>query len=159
MEQKRENRKRLKKVIALSMAIMCIMSSFGMVQAGAASNIKDTYVTWKKQQTYNGTPLYTPMRAKNDYSSVYIKNQKSSAGSLSAWVTRSNKTSINSCQVDRYYGYRTYNGASKNKAGVPKGRAKYLINYVKEDGYRYAGIGVTNSKVGTHTIAWSPDSV
>lgn len=39
------------------------------------------------------------------------------------------------------------------------GTKRFMYNYVKENGYHYAGIRVTSSGTGTVAGVWSPDSV
>lgn len=147
----------LKKLVSLSVAVVSLFSVCTF-SASAAGNYTDAVKTWTSAQTANGTPLTTGLRGKWDYTSSYVYNYNDSAGTLGAWVNRE-KTSTGTITVDRYYGGQfVYNGPP-NKRSVPRGSYSYLLNYVREDGYGYAAVGVINSKVGYHKIAWSPDSI
>lgn len=148
----------IKKITCAIIAITSIFSACCM-SANAAGNIQDTEKSWTAAQTANGTPLATGVRAKIDYTSAYVYNYSESAGYLQAWVNRSYYSSGSGLKADRYYGVITYNGASQNMKSVHPNYNYYLVNYVKEDGYGYAGIGVINQNVGYHKIAWSPDSI
>lgn len=143
------------KLFSCLLAIVSVFS-IGMTMASATGNVSDQIKTY----TYNGDggALATPLRAKWDATSSYIKNYSTSKTALSAGVGRAKKTG-NGYMPDRYY--KSSNNAfnmGKLKS-VAIGQEKYLPNYVYEDGYSYANIHFYPSKSGYIKIAWSPDSV
>lgn len=152
--------KKFKKGIAVCL-ILISMASIICIPANAVGNIQDKYINVSASDNDGGTPRRSSWEPKEDTTSVWCENKSSSGGSLSAWVHRSNsKQSTSFYTVDRYYGSWSYNGATKNMKTVPKGSGKYLINYVKEDGYSYAALGfILNREHVAYRIAWSPDSV
>ncbi len=135
------------KLFCVGMALTFIMS-IGMFSASAAGNYTDTAFT----QNYNGdgSDVFTPKRAKLDYTSSYVYNKNSTYG-FSTNVYGSNDTS------NIIGAYATY-GPSVH---VSKGQAKYLPNLVKERGYKYAQIGMMSDSHSPSyiSILWSPDSI
>ena len=127
----------------------------------ARGNVSDSIIQIQAYLNDGGTPWQSEFRPKWDYTSSYVKNDNASGGSLLCWVNRSHtETNYSDDTVDRYYGYLTYNGASQNAKTVYPNCYYYLPNYVKEDGYEYAGLGyIMNSEGVYYKIYWSPDSI
>lgn len=147
--------KKSTKLVGSVLAIVSVIS-LGMTMASATGNVTDQIRTY----TYNGDggALATPLREKWDATSSYIKNYSTSKTSFGAGVGRA-KTTSNGYVADRYY--RSANNAfnmAKLKS-VAVGQERYLPNYVKEDGFKYANVHFYPSRAGYIKIAWSPDSV
>ncbi len=149
-----------KKTIALCLVLTVMMSFFG-ISANAAGNITDRPINIDANNNDGGVPYRSTWERKTDATSVWCENKSTSGGSLSAWVHRTNNTSVSSVYtVDRYYGSWSYNGATKNMKTLPKGTYYYLPNYVYEDGYSYAALGyIMNKEHIAYHIVWSPDSI
>lgn len=146
----------IKRMLAVGFVVASMVSAV-CIPASAAGNYKDTLWTVEAINNSGGTPYSSAWRTKADSSSAWCENKTTSGGSLKVWVNcKNNKSS----KVDRYYGSMSYNGATKNTRTLQKGEGCYLPNYVKEDGYNYAGIGfVMNRENVKYTFAWSPDSI
>lgn len=124
------------------------------------NNHGDTHYWVDAIDNSGGTPYYTDLRRKEDASSSYVRSASSNTGNLHCWVIRSHSDEISGDPTDRYYGHDTYDGASKNQVTIAPGQRKKLINYVKEDGYSYAGIGFIMQVEGVrYDFYWSPDSI
>ena len=159
----------MKKIYKILCICLIISLTLFSLPSSAAGNYHDTYVHVRAWEYSDGCQNYSEYREKWDYTSSYAKNYKSTTYSITVWVTRTNNLSDpwggtkNNDITDRYYGSIKQNwimSATKNCKVLLPGQATYLPNYVKEDGYKYAGIGFTiPESFGTIDIAWSPDSI
>lgn len=133
-----------KKFIAFA---LCLMMAIPVVGVGAAyaGNYTDTAFQFDFR---NGGSWVTASRAKQDYTSSYMKCTRSGGGlSYKATaVARSGSSII-------YVGSPTYSFTT--------GTTRYLVNYVKESGYNYASIYATPNSSAAYTAIglWSPDSI
>jgi hypothetical protein len=115
----------------------------------AAGNYKDE----RFYQYYNGdgSDVFTPFRAKLDYTSSYSYNNRSTYGYT----------------ANVYGDYTKYGSGIGTYCtyGTPRhlsvGQAKYLPNLVKERGYNYAQIGMMSDShnPSIFDMLWSPDSI
>lgn len=115
----------------------------------ADNNHGDTgfYYRFSDYQPYSG--WHTEKRDKLDYTSSYMSCHSASGREYFAWVSASNDksefiTEVGSPEYRFYGGYTTY-----------------MINYVKERGYKYAAISARPKGTGSFTASglWSPDSI
>lgn len=166
--------KKVKKFVCSCMAFAMVFSSAAIpafaydnnnnnrkvVSSYRSGNVHDSLWHVAAIDNSGGTPYYTDFREKRDYTSSYVKSWSSNQSNLYCWVSRSSNGDFNGDPTDRYYGHETWDGASKNQVRVAPGHHAYLKNYVKEDGYRYAGIGFIMQMEGVdYDFYWSPDSV
>lgn len=141
-------RKNVSKVTTVVMSLM-MMLSVG-IEANA-KNYTDTYHTARLNESTGEAVYYTPGRAKQDYSSGYVKNVRSSY-SGPTYFTMVASAGNGSNTYYQNFKLWTYT--------VRPGEYKYLTNYVKESGYNYAALKVEpgiSTYVETY-FAWSPDS-
>ena len=155
--------KKLKKSISAFFAAAMIVSSVGCISV-SANNCKDTYKTYKVGG-YNYT-WTEGARVKTDYTSSYQKCIKTGA-TYQSWVYGSNVNNIPVSTNNLHSGkikYRLKNpktGKATPTYHFRNGTVHYMINYVKENKLKYAGMMFyTGAFHGTNaTIKWSPDSV
>lgn len=109
-----------------------------------ANNHTDT--RFDRYYNGDGSDLPTPIRSKTDASSMYSYNDQSNGSyTVTAYAATASGT---------MYGSKGWGGAYT----LAKGQAKYISNYVYENGYRYGGlfVGPNCSHV---KMLWSPDSI
>lgn len=167
----------IKRVFSVVLAVFLVFST--AIVACAAGNHKDTIVTILQENNNDGTPYSSFYREKWDYTSSYVYNYPESKGSLNVWVNSDAQNNANK-RVDRKYcGIKggqsiPYNGPSL-QIYVPKGEYRYLLNFCREDYYKYSGYSpvsyastddpyatlgyIMNVEHVYYKIAWSPDSV
>lgn len=113
----------------------------------AAGNYKDT----RFYHYYNGdgSDVFTPLRAKLDYTSAYSKNDYSTYGYTTNVYGSNGGSGIGT--------YCTY-GTPRH---ISVGQAKYLPNLVKERGFNNARLGMMSDSHNPSIInmLWSPDSI
>ncbi len=123
-----------------------------MTQTYAAGNYKDTKFkfSFTAYSPYMGQ--MTETRAKKDKTSSYMKCEKASH-SYDAEVYAVNPKGKMAIEY--------YVPVNSPVYIMKKGDAKYLVNYVREKGYKNACIRVDGRYAGKYTVSglWSPDSI
>lgn len=141
-------------VVTLAIAISVIAINLGSALYNvSAANTRDHVYTF--DYCGDGADLATVTRSKGDYSSAYAKNTSDHCAhliSVAGYQTNTNTPpaiSFTNCTANGSY------------IRVEKGTAKYLPNYVKEWGYKYAYLVVQPDMHGKCKVTglWSPDSV
>lgn len=134
-----------KKIFSIVLCSMFLLSMDFMPVS--ASNHSDTPLTWNFSN--GGGRQTATQRRKDNTTSVYQK-------------CTSTKYSYTSYVI----GAKTSTGAVTNASGgnsyvFNSGTVRYMINYVKEWGYSYAGLNArpSNSYTYNAAILWSPDSI
>lgn len=141
-------KKFLSKVLTGAMVVMLVSATGIQVKA---NNYADRYET-ATLDDYNGiSTYYTVGRSKEDYSSGYVKNIRSS---YSGETRFSLVASDGNGSKAHYENFRLFTYA------VKPGESTLLTNYVKECGYNYAAVKVEpGSQFYMQTyFAWSPDN-
>lgn len=162
---KKPNKKfNLKRKLALTLSVICIMISLGAISV-SANNCKDTDKTYLVSGY--GYRWTESARKKEDYSSSYQKCI-SCTRTYQSWVYGSNQSVIEN--TDKNYHdssiLKRYLTNPKTGKRTPvytfnKGTTWYMINYVKENKLKYAGMMFMTGDIEhckAH-IRWSPDSV
>lgn len=125
---------------------------------GAATDGVQTRSSADTAWSFYASDIYTwhnldAARLKEDYSSIYFYWQTGTLRTMALKVfglTSSSGASVN-CG--------TSTPGAEHSYTVP-GKGEYLlINYVRENGYRYARLAARGKSAGGATGLWSPDSV
>ena len=128
-----------KKLLALFLAVA--VGSTGIV--ASAKNNSDTSLPNKKVSFSFSSAAQTDLRAKEDSSSHYIKNNSG----FDLWVRSLNSSNTN----------LTYKGRA-----IVKGGQWRIHNSIYEKGYRSCKLDITSAKSGVSGYlkgVWSPDSL
>lgn len=136
----------------LSIVLMCLFfCSVAIVSVEAKGNVSDTAFTFQFRDYQPFTGWLTEYRAKLDDTSSYMKCTDASGKSYTAWVQASDPVN------NPYYG----TDVGSKKYTFLSGSERWMVNYVYENGYRYARIEGQPNYSGTYKVTgvWSPDSV
>lgn len=158
MYQVRKVPKLVKVISSMVLAVMFISS----VTMFAGASYQDELVELATAKTRNSAAVRTRMREKEDYTSSYAYNMKSTVGFSGVVVLGSNQytgQSVLSYHWDDRAPY-TFDCTYGAKKSLPKGAAYYFPNMVKERGYKYAGLELQYNYGNPYIyVWWSPDSI
>lgn len=141
--------KGLKRIFSAFMMLMFVCALF-MIDAQAKGNVTDEAYgfSFSDYSPYNG--WVTAKRAKQDYTSSYMKCTYVSKTNYSytAWVVAADNSEFG---ID----------VGSKKYVFLAGSERWMVNYVKEKGYSYARIEGMPNQNGYYKVSgvWSPDSV
>lgn len=144
----------VKKVVAITLAIVTIMSIFAV--SASAANTSDTYFS-----RYINTDMFYPIdaRRKEDASAIYLYVDRVTDGSLSVRVRAKGRMTEKDTEAPPNLTYK--NGAIVSSV-VCRVDVDYSVhNLIHESGYPFAVLDFRNNE-GTSSATvqgyWSPDS-
>ncbi len=153
----------LKRNIIIVLLVMCVIGSLELINVSASC--KDTEGTYKVSGY--GYRWTESARKKEDYTSSYQKCL-SCTRTYQSWVYGSNKSVIKNTDENYHNSSILKRNLKDPKTGkrtpvytFNKGTTRYMINYVKENKLKYAGMMFMTGNIEPCTahILWSPDSV
>lgn len=148
---------KIKRGLAVTTAVLCMISSLGMFGA-SANNCKDT--DGKYSVGGYAWKWTNPARKKTDYTSSYQKCISSNVTYYS-WVYGSKIPNPQNISQLTAHPTNPKTGKITPSYTFKTGTTRYMINYVKENRLPYAGMmfWTGSTKTGKTHIKWSPDSV
>lgn len=138
----------MKKKLGSILCLTMLFVSMSIIGSKAAGNYHDTVFSFNF--THGGYTQFTSSRNKLDYTSSYMKC-KYTSHSYSARVYGEDGWRID-VSKEHWYNFNT-------------GTTRYLINFVKENGYPRACIGIESTDYNIYSPGfnanglWSPDSI
>ena len=151
-----EKKSKRKRILATLLATVGIVSVTSALAFTASASDVDTDSTYGRSQ-YN--VMWTEARTKDDYTSSYQKcvSAKESYGSRVYGSSSSNPVNIG--QIN-YNLKNPSTGKATTTYSFSTGTTRYMVNYVKENNLKYAGMAFMPGGYGYSVhIKWSPDSV
>lgn len=141
-------------IVMLVIAVSVIAMDLGSgIYSAVAGNVRDYIYTF--DYCGDGADVATSTRSKGDYTSAYAKNTSTHCAHLISVAGYQENTNtppaivFNNCTAGSY----------NIRVGINE--AKYLPNYVKERGYKYAYLVIQPELHDACKVTglWSPDSV
>lgn len=151
--EKKAKRKRILATLLATIGLVSVTSAFAFTASASAVDSEGTYT----RSMYNY--MWTEARTKDDYTSSYQKCI-SAKETYNSCVYGSNKSYPTNIGDLDYYLKNPSTGKATPSYSFSTGTTRYMINYVKENNMKYAGMAFSPGGMGYSVhIKWSPDSV
>lgn len=151
-----EKKSKRKRILATLLATVGIVSVTSALAFTASASAVDTDRTYGRSQ-YNY--MWTEARTKDDYTSSYQKciSAKESYNSVVYGSNMSYPITVG----DLNYNLKNPStGKATPSYSFSTGTTRYMVNYVRENNMKYAGMAFSPGGYGYSVhIKWSPDSV